>query len=288
MHNMHVHSHSGSRTTVASKTLGPRSAELFTTLHERRTRVFTLSDAYDILDRSRQPTVRRVLDQMVDRGLVTRLEPGLYNLVPFELGDATYHVEDPLLIVRTMMAGRPYFISHGAAMEVHGLLTQPNLVVTVTSPAFMRSRTIAGIEYRFVRCQPTQVFGMTTHRVGGVDDVIVSNTERTIVDGLRRPELCGGMTEVAKAMWIARRSIDPALLATYARSLGTGAALRRLGYLSELYGIGSETDLDCIRSSLTSTYDRFDPTLPAEGVHIARWRLQMNVSSDELEEVVRA
>ena len=288
MHNIQVQSHLQTRTTVASKTLGPRSAELFTALHQRRTLVFTPSDAYDILNQSRQATVRRVLDQMVDRGLVTRLEPGLYNLVPFELGDATYHVEDPLLIVRTMMADRPYFISHAAAMEVHGLLTQPNLVVTVTSPAFMRSKTIAGIEFRFIRCLPSQVFGTTTHRVGGVDDVIVSNVERTIVDGLRRPDLCGAMTEVAKAMWIARRSIDPALLITYARTLGTGAALRRLGYLLELYGIVSKTDLALIRSSLTPTYDRFDPTLPAEGVHVARWRLQMNVSSDELEEVVRS
>jgi predicted transcriptional regulator of viral defense system len=36
---------------------------------------------------------------------------------------------------------------------------------------------------------------------------------------------------------------------------------------------------------LTATYQRLDPLLPAEGVFLSRWRLQLNVTPEELDTV---
>ena len=55
----------------------------------------------------------------------------------------------------------------------------------------------------------------------------------------------------------------------------------------ELYQIGSGEDLELLRKMLTETYMRLDPLLPAEGKFLRRWRLQLNVSSEELLSVVR-
>ena len=56
---------------------------------------------------------RNPVHKAQQRGLVTRLKPGLYNLVPFELGRATEHIDSPYLIVRELAGAAPYFLSHG-------------------------------------------------------------------------------------------------------------------------------------------------------------------------------
>jgi predicted transcriptional regulator of viral defense system len=79
--------------------------------------------------------------------------------------------------------------------------------------------------------------------------------------------------------------MHPAKLVDYALRLGVGAVIRRLGYLLELYGIACEAELTRLRRVLTSTYLPLDPILPKEGPHVARWRLQVNISPEELEGV---
>jgi predicted transcriptional regulator of viral defense system len=115
--------------------------------------------------------------------------------------------------------------------------------------------------------------------------VKVSDLERTVIDGLRQPEYCGGLTEVAKGLWMRHQQVQITKLVEYAHRLGVGAVIRRLGYLLELYGLAPEADLATLRKSLTKTYDPLDPILPKVGPHLKRWRLQLNISPEELETV---
>ena len=108
---------------------------------------------------------------------------------------------------------------------------------------------------------------------------------RTVIDGLRQPEYCGGITEVAKGLWMRHADMQPSKLVDYASRLRVGATTRRLGYLLELYKIAPEDELARLRQSLTASYQPLDPNLPREGPHVARWRLEVNISPDELEGV---
>ena len=92
----------------------------------------------------------------------------------------------------------------------------------------------------------------------------------------------GGITEVAKGLWMKRDDISVETLIGYAKRLDIGAVIRRLGYLLELYQLASPAILETLRDSLSATYQRLDPVLAAEGPHLARWRLQLNVLPDEL------
>ena len=67
--------------------------------------------------------------------------------------------------------------------------------------------------------------------------------------------------------------------------LGVGAVVRRLGYLLEHYGLADASVLEPLRGMLTATYQRLDPLLPAEGAFLSRWRLQVNVTPEELDAV---
>ena len=271
----------------AYKTLGRQSAKLVTGLYEQGRRVFRLADAARITGLGSRPT-RNLVSGLVHRGIATRLKPGLFNLVPFELGEEREYVDNPFVVAREMMREKIYYISHASAMDIHQMVTQPQLVVYVTSPHPMRIRTALGTEYRFVRCQNRDIFGLEEHWVDGRERVIVSDLERTILDGLKQPEHCGGVTEVAKGMWIRKDALDVDKLIDYALRLAVGATCRRLGYLLELYGLGTEEQIQRLRSSLTSSYALLDPVLPADGgKFLHRWRLRVNIDPEELDAVVR-
>ena len=112
-----------------------------------------------------------------------------------------------------------------------------------------------------------------------------SGTKRTVIDGLRQPEYCGGVAEVAKGLWMRRQDMQTTKLVDYALRLGIGAVIRRLGYLLELYAIAPESELARLRKALTATYVSLDPVLPKEGSHLRRWRLQLNITPQELETI---
>ena len=114
----------------------------------------------------------------------------------------------------------------------------------------------------------------------------MSDIERTVIDGLRHPEYCGGLTEVAKGLWIQREKVQIPRLVDYALRLDVGAVIRRLGFLLEIYEIGTVEAVKALQRRLTSTYVALDPVLPVEGKYLRRWRLRLNVSPEELRAVV--
>ena len=266
---------------IRSKTLGPRAAQLVTMLHERDRPTFTLVDVAGItgLDPA---SARSFVRKLVDRGVAARLRPGLFILVPFELGRTREYLGNAYVVARELAGGKAYYLSHASAMDIHGMVTQPQLVVYVTSPAPMRGRTVLGTEFRFVRCKSSDVFGTAEHWVEKQEKVVVSDIERTVVDGLKQPEHCGGVTEIAKGLCMRRTDVSASKLVDYALRLGIGAVIRRLGYLMEAYGVGAPAELARLRATLTSTYSLLDPVLPPEGRFLARWRLRLNVSPEEI------
>ena len=270
------------RTIYQPKTLGPQAAELVATLHEKRRTIFSLRDVEEITSLEPKPA-RNFAATLVQRGIATRLKAGLFILVPFELGHEREYLGNPYLVARELAAGRRYFLSHASAMDLHGMVTQPQLVVYITTPAGVRGRMILGTEFRFVRCKAEHFFGTVEHWVDKSEKVVASDVERTLIDGLKQPEYCGGFSEVAKGFWMRRGNVDIARLVDYALRLDVGAVIRRLGFLLEVCGIEAPADLERLRARLTATYHLLDPTLPPEGKRLARWRIRLNVTPEEIE-----
>ncbi|NQW84762.1 MAG: transcriptional regulator [Alcaligenaceae bacterium] len=269
---------------LQTKTLGPRAAQLFIELNELRRSTFTLTDVSSITHLS-SAAARNLVHKAQQRGLVTRLKPGLYNLVPFDLGRATEHIDSPYLIARELVGAAPYFLSHGTALELHRMVTQPNLTVYVSCTRRVRPQTVGGYDFRFIHIISEQEFGVTKHWIDKERFVLISDRERTIIDGLRHTAFVGGITEVAKGLWMKRDVLSVERLVDYAQRLGVGAVVRRLGYLLEHFGLADAAALDPLHAMLTATYQRLDPLLPAEGTFLSRWRLQLNVTPEELDAV---
>lgn len=264
-----------------TKTLGPRAARLVARLHERGRTLFTYADVRAVADLQTK-AARNLVDGLVRRGLATRLKPGLFILVPFELGLEREYLGNPYVVARELADGKEYYLSHGSAMDLHQMVTQPQLVVFITSPHAVRPRWILGTEFRFVRCKAETLFGTVEHWVTKTERVVVSDPERTVVDGLKQPEHCGGLTEVAKGYLMRRDAMSVGRLVDYALRLNVGAVIGRLGFLLETFGGSAAADLERLRSGLSASYALLDPLLPAEGPYHARWRLRLNIDTDEL------
>jgi predicted transcriptional regulator of viral defense system len=116
------------RANYKSKTLGPRAAQLVVELNERRKTIFSLEDVTEITGLS-LPSARSLVANIEARGIVTRLKPGLYNLVPFERGRDTEHVSDPYLIAKSLVGDTAFFISLGSVLVLERLVTHGQLAI---------------------------------------------------------------------------------------------------------------------------------------------------------------
>ena len=268
------------------KTLGSQAAKFVTTLHERNQTLFGVADVKTITGLT-DTSARSFVRTLVERGLVTRLKPGLFILVPFEMGKDKEFAGDPYLVASVLAGGKSYYLSHGTAMEIHQMVTQPQLVVYVSTSERLQSRLIMGTEFRFITCKKKSFFGIIDYWATKQKTVKVSDIERTVIDGLRQPEYCGGLTEVAKGLWMQRESVSPERLMRYSIRLNVGAVMRRLGFLLELYEMGTDKIIGALRERLTNSYVLLDPVLPGQGKYLHRWRLRLNVEPDELRSLVR-
>lgn len=266
------------------KTVGTQMSRLLTALYDRSKTTFTLRDAQATLGLSHAST-RSLLRKAVVRGVVSRLKSGLFTIVPAELGSEREYAGNPYLAARELIGGSKYYLSYSTAMELHRMVTQPRLVIFASTSKRIPNRVIHSTEYKFVFTKEAEIFGTEPYWVTPQERVIISDIERTVIDGLRRPEYCGGVAEVAKGLWMRHVDMKPEKLADYAISLKVGAVIRRLGYLLEIYDLAPGQTIDRLRSWLTQTYDILDPSLPKEGPHIRRWRLQLNVSAEELKAI---
>lgn len=278
--------------TSVAKTLGHREADLIVQLHEAGKPVFMLEDASKLTGLTGQ-SLQNLISRLTRKGIVSRLKSGLYTIVPFELGQAKDYMPNPYLVARAIVRQQlgedgGYYISHASAMDLHQMVTQPQFIVHVTTNRQVKFHpTVMGTEYRFVTVQQKHFFGFKKLWIEKSQMVYISDLEKTVLDGLKMPEYCGGISEVAKGFWMKRDKIKASKLIDYAERMDIGAVYRRLGFLLETYAAATTEELDRLQRKLTKTYAPLDPTLPKEGTHLSRWRLNLNVDSDELLAVVR-
>jgi len=276
-----------------TKSLGPKEAKFIIKLHEMNRITFSLDVASEVTGYSGQ-SLRNFLCRLVKKGILTSLSNGLYNIVPFELGEERIYAGNPLIIAREIVKRKlkeihpEYYISHGSAMELHRMVTQPQMIVyTTVTRQIKGNMNILGTRFNFLTCKEKDYFGFKKHWIENADHILVSNIEKTIIDGLKKPECCGGLVEVAKALWIKRDLLNTTRLIDYAVKLGVGAVYRRLGYLLELYKVDCPLAIVKLQDKLTRTYNLLDPTLLKEGKYLARWKLIQNVTDEEFLSVIR-
>jgi predicted transcriptional regulator of viral defense system len=265
---------------VSTKTLGSRTAKLFAGIHDTGKTAFTLDTAASLMEVSHGQAAS-ILHAAAKRGLVTPVKRGLYNLVPFELGSATFHLDNRYVLVRESLGDKPYFFSYASALDIHGLATQPSFDVYVTYSVRRKSMNIGGSMTHIVYMLPSRFYGQQELQVGGTR-LMVSDIERTLVDAVAIPGYCGGLIEAAKAFFMAKPRLNTSKLLEYAQRYNKWSVLRRTGYLLEIFELASRSTLENLAGTLPPGYSRLDPDLPKHGFSSSKWGLTLNVGPEEL------
>jgi len=233
---------------------------------------FTFRDAQEILGFD-YSVIKVFLSRLEKRGWIERIEKGKYMIIPLgeEKGKYTLHE----FIIASMLVS-PYAIAYWSALNYHGMTEQiPTTVFIQTTSRKKRQKlNIFGVDYQIVRITKRKFFGLKKEWIEE-NQIYITDKEKTIVDCLDKPQYCGGIIEVVKAL--KNEKYDKEKLSIYAKKIGNSGVLRRLGYLAEILDI--DIKLPEIK---TRNYLYLDPTMPKQGRKNAKWRLIVNLDEKDI------
>ena len=263
-----------------TKTLGRVSAHLLAELQKNGKPIFTLLEAQKITKTDYYATAN-LLTKLIQRGVIARVKTATYLIL--QAGGEKAQLKNWLVLARALAGSDPYFISYYSAMRIHGMTSHPLLDVYMTVSKRKKNRELSGMIYHFITCKPRHFWGAADHWITKQDRVQISDLERTVLDGLDRPDLCGGLMEVVRGIWGKQKEIDPKKLLRYAQRFRTKAALKRLGFILETLTMTPNL-IPALRASTADAKDYIllDPQGLKEGRHVRRWRIRLNANMEEL------
>lgn len=266
--------------TQNKRTLGDVGSNLLTELSRQGKRLFTFDDAAQIYGKNNSG-LYRLLFRLIQRRWLQRLEKGKYLILPFEAGREGEWTEHEFIIASYLI--KPYYIGFRNALNYYGYTEQISRTVFIASTRrkLKSSLEISGVTYRFIYMPNRKFFG-TTEVTLDEYRINISEREKTIVDCLDRLDYCGGVVEVAKALWYGRNEFDFIKMAEYAQKNGNKAVSQRLGYLMESLDSGSNDAINILNKSQSNSYAPLDTLADRKGRYIERWKVLVNVRESEL------
>lgn len=222
---------------------------------------------------------RKIAHDLVGKGWLQRVSRGAYLLNPARHGPDAIADTDPFRAGRRIAS--PYYFGYATAAELLGLLPQASRTYYVVTPSRGRSHVAHAAQFRRVHVAPNRFFGTLTLQRRG-EPLVVSDRERTVLDCLDRPELCGGLGGVVRILESAGPHLDWQRLRRYLAKLGSRSLARRLGYLTDQLRPAVRPPGDWVRRASPRPEDPYVPLGRASeygrrGPRNARWRVIENV-----------
>ncbi len=263
--------------------LSDAEASFLTTLAASGKQVFVTKDGYDVLGKGR--STRDTLARLVAKGWLDRIEKGKYLIVPLEAGPDRTWTEDAHVIAGHLVS--PGMVSYWSALNYWNLTEQVPRVTYVQTTVRKENRRprVLGMQFRIIRVKLRKFFGSHGYRAGE-SQVEVTDREKTIVDCLDRPDLSGGLDQVGKALVSGDGDFDWDRTTMYLRRFGSGAVVKRFGFLVETLGLTHPPEprvLDQWLGLRSAGISKLDPSTPREPHRIAtRWRIEVNLPEEGL------
>lgn len=265
--------------------LGTAIARLLRNLARSGKSVFVFEDALKRTKTNYNATAN-LLAKLIKKNEIARIKNGTYLIL--QTGVKDIQLKNWPIIAREMASPKPYFISHYSAMRIHGMTSHALTDVHITIAARISDKKLKGLQYRFVYSKKEHFWGMTIHGTKKQNQFRVSDLERTILDGLDRPDLCGGIIDVVRGIWVKQKEIKWLKLAQYGKRFKNKAAVKRLGFIIETLEIGNQKFTEQIQAVAKKAkgYALFDPHGNRTGGYINRWGLLLNANREELRESI--
>jgi len=215
--------------TFSGRSLSPQESRVILSLAEHGRREATRAEIIRLLGVSPK-AADHVIESLRHKGWLERAAWGRYLLVPPDQGPDA--LGDSNLIALASRVADPYYIGFGTAASHYGLTTQYRNVIFLVTRARLRTRTVGDARARIVYQSASKFFGFEPVDVLGYK-VMMSDREKTAIDCIDHPGLAGGVGEAATVLATASRRFDWSKAADYLERIGSGALVRRFGWLSD-------------------------------------------------------
>ena len=174
----------------------------------------------------------------------------------------------------------PSVICCWSALSFHRLTDQVLRTVYLMSPLGKTKKStsqyhyqIENTQYVIIRVQPSLFFGYENRFLADIP-FTVTDLERTLIDGLVRPQYCGGFFEVMEAFRQAEDQINADKITEYARKFGLGIS-KRLGWVFETLEIFPNQS-QLLKALPCSSHYPVDVSRPDKGIWLPEWNLRRN------------
>ncbi len=235
----------------------------------RKGSTFSFKEAQKISNLS-PGSLKVLLSRMEKDGWVERIEKGKYLIIPLGAEKGRYTINEFVIGYEIVKNAA---IAYWSALNYHGFTEQiPNTVfIQTTSRKKEPKLEIFGVRYRIVRVTEKKFFAQQKIWIDDTE-IWITDPEKTIADCLDKPQYCGGIVEVAKALQNEDK-IDLDKVIEYAIRMENSAILKRLGSLCDKLGIPVKVPQDY----LAKGYPLLDPSMHRKGTANRRWKIIENV-----------
>jgi predicted transcriptional regulator of viral defense system len=219
-----------------------------------------------------------VLNRLIRKGWLQRLERGVYMIIPLEAGPQRAWSESALVIAPHLI--QPAAVAYWSALHYWTMTEQVPHTVFVQSTRRKRPVEVLGMRFRFVTVSQARFFGVARRTLDG-KPIYVTDREKTLLDAAARPDLSGGVEQLAQALRAACADIDWARLDDYLTRWGGGVVVKRLGYLVEMLSLplpDLDRRLERWQGLLSHGISLLEPGAQADGPVATRWRIRANVA----------
>ena len=258
----------------------------------RNTLGFTFQDVAREFPEKNRIYLGRILSDMVHKGMLGRISRDNYHIIPFNADPDTY-IPDRHQLAKYVMLNKEYYIGYASALEIHGLksrdLSLPaqarEYVVTnrQVNPAI---RSIGEAEFHFILHGPYRFFGFDSMWINQLEQAMVSDLEKTIVDIATKPQLGGGIIEVGNAIFYAKEQIEHDKLFYYFSRNQNNSAKKRFLFLTELLDLEWTDNHKRLMEELGTGISLLDPSAPDQGTRRIKFGLKINVDPIFIKEEV--
>ncbi len=261
--------------TRTIREISTREAEFLSRLAARGQTIFSTGQAEAFWGNARHAA--NVLSRLVEKGWLQRLERGVYMILPLEAGPERAWSESALVIAPYLI--HPAAVAYWSALHYWNMTEQVPQTVFVQSTRRKRPLEVLGMRFRFVTVSHAHFFGIARRTLDG-KAIYVTDREKTLLDVAARPDLSGGIVQLAQALLAAHTDVDWVRLDRYLDRWGGGVVVKRLGYLVEVLALpipDSDHRMQSWQELLSQGISPLEPGANAWGPVATRWRVRVNV-----------
>jgi predicted transcriptional regulator of viral defense system len=255
--------------------LSKQETDFLTTFSASGKQIFTYQQAVEYWQTRVAAT--NSLGRLVRKGWLQRLDRGLYMIVPLEAGPERLWSENALVLASNLIS--PGAVAYWSALHFWNMTEQIPRVQFIQTTKRKKPMTIQGVKFQFIHVAERYFFGFVNRKIEDAS-VSVTDPEKTIIDAASRPDLSGGIIQLAQAIQYAEKSIDWEKMDHYLKQWGGGVVAKRLGYLVEAIPLqipSRDSRIKYWRTLISKGISQLEPGAERKGPVTTRWQLQVNI-----------